>query len=120
MTGATACCLVLAGTVEVFKTAGTHRETLALYGPADYFGEVSVLDGGDRSTSARRAMTVSLVILPREKFLDVLLLEPVPLTLNLFKPRAFGTAARGCPVHQRGAAEGKALAREGDGGFPAA
>lgn len=78
-------CLVLEGTVEVFKSAGSQEELLAVYGPADYFGEVSVLDGGDRSTSARARDAVTLVLVAREKFLDVLVREPVPVTLNLFR-----------------------------------
>jgi signal transduction histidine kinase len=80
-------CLILEGSVEVFKLAGSHEEVLAIYRPSDYFGEVSVLDGGDRSTSARARApgVVTLVVIPRDKFLDVLVQEPVPVTLNLFR-----------------------------------
>ena len=77
--------LVLDGSVEIIKAAGAKQQTLAIYKAGDYFGEVSVLDGGGRSTSARAQTEVTLLTIPRQEFLDTLAREPVPLTINMFK-----------------------------------
>jgi len=78
-------CLILEGDVEIIKTAGLRQQTLTHYHEGDYFGEISVLDGGGRSTAARALGATTLVRVPRVEFLEVLRTEPVELTLNIFR-----------------------------------
>lgn len=77
--------LVLEGSVEILKSAGAREETIAHYHEGDYFGEVSVLDGGGRSTGARAMGEVTLARLPQPQFLEALQREPVSLTLGIFE-----------------------------------
>jgi signal-transduction protein with cAMP-binding, CBS, and nucleotidyltransferase domain len=46
-------CLLIDGDVEIVKSAGKRQQMLTHYHAGDYFGEISVLDGGGRSTAAR-------------------------------------------------------------------
>lgn len=78
-------CLLLAGDIEIIKSAGKRQQLLVHYHEGDYFGEVSVLDGGGRSTAARAAGDAVVARIPRERFLEVLQGEPVALTLALFQ-----------------------------------
>jgi signal transduction histidine kinase len=77
--------LILEGDVEIIKSAGLRQQTLTHYHAGDYFGEISVLDGGGRSTAARAVGAVTLARIPREEFLEVLKKEPVELSLNIFR-----------------------------------
>jgi len=77
--------LILEGDVEIIKSAGLRQQTLTHYHAGDYFGEISVLDGGGRSTSARAKGEVTLARIPRVEFLEVLNKEPVELSLNIFR-----------------------------------
>jgi signal transduction histidine kinase len=78
-------CLVLEGAVEVVKTAGEREQILACFQPGDFLGEVAVLDGQGRSTDARARGAASVAWVPTADLLDVLLTEPVTVTLHLFQ-----------------------------------
>jgi len=78
-------CLVMDGEIEILKSADGREQTLAVVHPGDYFGEVSALDGRGRSTDARAHGLASIAVIPTGDLLDVLLTEPVTLTLHLFQ-----------------------------------
>jgi signal transduction histidine kinase len=78
-------CLLLEGQVESFTTYAGREETLALHNAGDYLGEVAVLDGQGRSASARARSRASVAWIPTTDFYDVLLSEPVGVTLKLFQ-----------------------------------
>jgi signal transduction histidine kinase len=82
---ATGVCLVLGGQVEIAKATGSGEERLACYEANDYLGEVAVLDGQGRSTDARAKGKTSIAWIPTADLLEVLLNEPVTVTLNLFQ-----------------------------------
>jgi len=77
--------LVLAGDVEIVRTAGAEEKILDCIPAGDYLGEVAVLDGFGRSTAARARGTITVAKIPRASFLDVLAAEPGALTLGLFR-----------------------------------
>jgi CRP-like cAMP-binding protein len=58
--------MIVSGTAEVRGTAGPR-----LLAPGDYFGEVSVLDGGKRSATVVARDELQLMRLPRRAFLDL-------------------------------------------------
>jgi signal transduction histidine kinase len=78
-------CLVLSGQVEIVKAAGNREQILACFEAGDFLGEVAVLDGHGRSTSARAREDSYIATIPRDILLEVLLTEPVTLTLHLFQ-----------------------------------
>jgi CRP/FNR family cyclic AMP-dependent transcriptional regulator len=78
-------CLVLEGQVEVVKTAGGHEQILKTVQPGDFLGEIAVLDGQGRSTDARVRGAASIAWIPTADLLQVLITEPVTLTLHLFQ-----------------------------------
>jgi signal transduction histidine kinase len=78
-------CLVLEGEIELFKSARGHDHTLDLIHAGDYVGEVAVLDGQGRSTSARAIGRTAVAWIPTTDLFDVLLSEPVGVTLKLFQ-----------------------------------
>jgi signal transduction histidine kinase len=78
-------CMVLDGRVEIVKRAGNGEQILGVFEPGDFLGEVAVLDGQGRSTSARASGVVSIARIPREQLLEVLSTEPVSLTIGLFQ-----------------------------------
>ena len=82
---ATGVCLVLKGEVEIVKATGQGEQPLACYEAGDYLGEVAVLDGQGRSTDGRAKGKTSIAWLPTADLLEVLLNEPVTVTLNLFQ-----------------------------------
>lgn len=77
--------LVIDGEVEIVKISGTHEEVLSCFQSGDYFGEIGVLDGYGRSTSARARGRITIGKIPREPLLAVLDTEPVSVTLGLFQ-----------------------------------
>jgi signal transduction histidine kinase len=77
--------LVLAGEVEIVRTAGAQEKVLDRIESNDYFGEVAVLDGLGRSTAARARGTTSVAKVPGEDLLVVLASGPGSLTLSLLK-----------------------------------
>lgn len=71
------CFLVVSGRIKIFCTAPDGREiTLAVLGPNDCFGEISLLDGRGRSASASALDDGDLLILPRDAFLRFLQESP--------------------------------------------
>jgi signal transduction histidine kinase len=78
-------CLVLEGQMEIVKAAGEHEQTLTYIEPGDFLGEVAVLDGQGRSTSARARGTASIAWIPTADLMEVLITEPVTVTLHLFQ-----------------------------------
>jgi len=76
---------VLEGEIEILKSAQGHEQLLATIHGGDYFGEVSALDGRGRSTDARARGIASIALIPTGDLLEVLLTEPVTLTLHLFQ-----------------------------------
>jgi signal transduction histidine kinase len=77
--------LVLEGEVEIIRAAGTHEKILNVVQPGDYFGEVAVLDGHGRSTSARTRGATSIAKIPGPILLEVLATSPGAATLALFQ-----------------------------------
>ena len=78
-------CLVVEGEVEVVKLAGNREQIFACFQPGDYLGEVAVLDGCGRSTTARAKGDVTIAKIPADVLMHVLDSEPVVLTLSLFQ-----------------------------------
>src|SRR5271156_6792412 len=76
--------LVLEGQVEIVRFAGNNEKILDTILPGDYFGEVAVLDGFGRSTSARVRGATTIAKIPRTAFLETLAAEPGTFTLRLF------------------------------------
>jgi uncharacterized membrane protein len=61
------------GRVEITYPDESGRQiTLAVLGPGDFFGEVSLLDGGPRTATARTQDDATLLSLGRQDFLDFL------------------------------------------------
>ncbi len=54
-----------------------HEVTLAMLGPGDFFGEISLLDGGPRTATIRAEGDVTLMTLSRHDFLEFLKRHPV-------------------------------------------
>jgi signal transduction histidine kinase len=73
------------GQVEVLKRAGDHEQILTVFQAGDFLGEVAVLDGQGRSTDARARVATSTAWIPTADLLQVLITEPVTLTLHLFQ-----------------------------------
>ena len=82
---ATGVCLVLEGEVQILRQTGDGEHVLTSVGEGDFLGEVAVLDGQGRSTDARARGAASVAWIPTEALLDVLVTEPVGLTLHLFQ-----------------------------------
>jgi len=53
-----------------------HEVTIAVLGPGDFFGEISLLDGGPRTATIRAEDDVSLLSLSRHDFLEFLTRHP--------------------------------------------
>jgi uncharacterized membrane protein len=54
-----------------------HEVTIAMLGPGDFFGEISLLDGGPRTATVRAEGEVTLLSLSRHDFLEFLKRNPV-------------------------------------------
>ncbi|MDI3280622.1 MAG: Crp/Fnr family transcriptional regulator [Bacillota bacterium] len=69
--------VILAGRVKVYKLAADGREKiLAILGPGEYFGEMSLLDGLPRSASTEAMETTRLLMIQRQEFLSLLSAHP--------------------------------------------
>jgi CRP/FNR family cyclic AMP-dependent transcriptional regulator len=69
--------LLVKGTVEVVKGAGTKKEVrLAELGVGEFFGEMGLIEPRKRSASIRAAEAVSLYSLERSDLLDVFKKSP--------------------------------------------
>jgi signal transduction histidine kinase len=77
--------LVLEGQVEIVRAAGAQEKILDAIHPNDYFGEVAVLDGFGRSTSARARGATSIAKIPGDALLEILATGPGAMTLGLFQ-----------------------------------
>ncbi len=77
--------LVLDGVVEIVRTAGRDERILDCIQAGDYLGEVAVLDGFGRSSTARARGEITVANIPGSDFLDVLATEPGAITLGLFR-----------------------------------
>lgn len=72
--------VLLTGTVKVLIQAETGDQALvAILGPGDCVGELSLLDGEPRSATIEAIDTVEALILPRADFLAVLATQPMLL-----------------------------------------
>ena len=79
-------CLVLEGQVETFTVGATGREhPMVIHKAGEYLGEVAILDGHGRNASARALSRSSVAWIPTTDLYDVLLNEPVGVTLTLFQ-----------------------------------
>ena len=68
------------GAIAVFRTAPTgERAVLAVIRPPNFFGEVSLLDGGTRSTSAEAIEDTRALALSRNAFLELVHSNPAIL-----------------------------------------
>jgi signal transduction histidine kinase len=77
--------LVLDGTIEIVRVAGDREEVLSRFVAGEYLGEVAVLDGLGRSTSARALGPVTIAKIAIEPLLEALNSEPLDLTISLFR-----------------------------------
>jgi signal transduction histidine kinase len=77
--------LILEGEVDIIRSAGKREKILDLLKAGNYFGEVAVLDGRGRSTTARARTRLTVAKIPSAIFLEVLATEPGTLTLALFR-----------------------------------
>jgi signal transduction histidine kinase len=78
-------CLVLEGVIEIIKAAGDQEQLLTSIEGGNFLGEVAVLDGHGRSTDARAREAASIAWIPTPDLLQVLMTEPVTVTLHLFQ-----------------------------------
>ena len=60
--------VILKGKVRLFVKVGGMRQTVAVVGEGDFFGETALLDGADRSVSARAEEDCQLVAVSKEAF----------------------------------------------------
>jgi len=82
--------------VEVLQRDGGREVMLNTLGTGDYFGEMALLSGQQRSASVRAAETTELAVLGRENFLTML--RTIPATrediMKTFQERAARSAGR--------------------------
>jgi signal transduction histidine kinase len=77
--------LVFTGRVALTKKSpGGPAQVIAYKGPDDYFGELGVLDGSTRSTTAIADGPIQLGRIPRNPFLHLLSESPWQTVLRLF------------------------------------
>ena len=78
-------CLVLRGDVEVLIRVGSNEQILGHFVEGEFLGEVAVLDGGNRSASARAHGPVTVGKIPKDLMIEVLLEQPASVSLHLFQ-----------------------------------
>lgn len=74
--------IVVAGLIKVFITADADDEdeiVIAILGPGQFVGELSLLDGRPRSASVEAIETVETLVVPRNEFLMALRANPQAL-----------------------------------------
>lgn len=78
--------LIISGEVELVKIANEKRgEVLAKVEAGDYFGEVGVIDGSGRSTSARALGEVQLAMIPAALLMEALQQESGAVTIHFLR-----------------------------------
>ncbi len=78
-------CGVVSGRVRISASRAGGREVfLNIMGPGDAFGEIGLLDGKPRTASATALARTELIILRRERFLELLAGEPT-LAMHLIQ-----------------------------------
>ncbi|MDP2360191.1 MAG: Crp/Fnr family transcriptional regulator [bacterium] len=75
--------VIRSGRVKISRINSSGEEViLAILGPADFFGELSIVDGGPRSATVTSLEEVELLSLRRKDFFDILQSHPsVAITL---------------------------------------
>jgi uncharacterized membrane protein len=69
--------IVQSGQVELSITDDDGEKfVLEVLDPGDFFGEMSLLDGGDRSATATAVQPCDMLVLERHEFLDLLMQRP--------------------------------------------
>ena len=69
--------VILSGQIQIYLEGAEGRTAvLRVLEPGDFFGEMSLLDGGARSANARAVSSCELFILERAAFLDLLTTSP--------------------------------------------
>jgi CRP-like cAMP-binding protein len=63
-------CLVRAGQFELFKGVGEEKKVIAVTGPGTIFGELALIDKGQRMASARCVEAGELMLIDRARFLQ--------------------------------------------------
>ncbi len=78
-------CGVVSGRVRISASRAGGREVfLNIMGPGDAFGEIGLLDGKPRTASATALDRTELIIIRRERFLQLLVDEP-PVAMHLIQ-----------------------------------
>jgi len=80
--------LIVAGSVRVSKLAGTVERTLAVLGPGEFFGEMAILTGEDRSATATIEEDARLVPIDAA-MLEQLVARSPEISVRLLKRLAF-------------------------------
>jgi CRP/FNR family transcriptional regulator, cyclic AMP receptor protein len=65
--------LVVEGEIEAYVGGGSRRQTLRRLGPGSHLGELAILDGAPRSTSARATRATRLLLVPGEVVMEEVL-----------------------------------------------
>lgn len=69
--------VIVCGSVKIHKIAEDGREkTLTMLEAGDFFGEMSIFDGAERSASAEALADCEVIVIDRERFLDLLKSAP--------------------------------------------
>lgn len=74
--------IVVSGLIKVFLTTDGDQEdeiVIAILGPGQFVGELSLLDGRPRSASVQAVETVETLVVPRDRFLTALRANPQAL-----------------------------------------
>ena len=68
--------VIVAGEVKISLPSDTGEEAiLATLGPGEFFGELALLDGAPRSASASALSATETVVLPRDRFRELIATE---------------------------------------------
>jgi CRP/FNR family transcriptional regulator, cyclic AMP receptor protein len=84
--------IVISGRVKIFTlSAGKKRKTFAYLVPGDFFGEMALLEGKNRSASAQAVDRSKILILGKEDFRKLLIADP---NLTFYLLRTFSERLR--------------------------
>ena len=93
---ATSLYLIEKGQVKVVSDAETERETIAVLGEGEFFGEMALLTGEPRTAAVRAMTDVDLWVLSKADFEEILVAYP-PIGLAL--SRVLGSRLEGADHH---------------------